>query len=102
MGKDYEGYTKSLKFLKLDSLRERREISALKFAKKSVNDINFSNFFPKHPGSHNMRTRYPDKYVVNKAHTERYKRSAVPFLQRLLNEDHKRQNKSSHHVTSEL
>ncbi len=34
MGKRYEGYEEALKFMKLDSLRERREKMALKFAKK--------------------------------------------------------------------
>ena len=40
-----------------------------------------------------MRTRFPDRYFVNKAHTERFKRSAVPYLQRLLNQDHAKQKK---------
>ena len=93
MGKKYEGYSKSLKFLKLDSLHERREKNALKFAKKSVKHENFSNFFPKQSGIHTMRTRNPERFMVNKAHTERYKRSAVPFLQRLLNQDHMKQKK---------
>ena len=38
-----------------------------------------------------MRTRYPEKYVVNKAHTERYRKSAVPYLQRPLNEDYNKE-----------
>ena len=93
MGKNYEGYFNSLRFLKLDSLHERRKKNALKFAKKSVTNMNFSNFFPRHPGGHAMRTRYPERYVVNKAHTERYRNSAVPYLQRLLNEDYKKEKK---------
>ena len=40
-----------------------------------------------------MRTRYPERYVVNKAHTERYRKSAVPYLQRLLNENYKKEKK---------
>ena len=32
-----------------------------------------------------MNMRNPDKYVVKKANTERYKRSTVLFLQRQLN-----------------
>ena len=91
MGKNYEGYSNSLKFLNLDSLYERREKVALKFAKKSIKNENFSNFFPKKAGGHTMRTRYPDRFMVNKAHTERYRKSAVPYLQRLLNQDHKRE-----------
>ena len=36
MGKRYEGYEEALKFMRLDSLKERREKMALKFAKKSL------------------------------------------------------------------
>ena len=36
--------------------------------------------------------RQPEKYVVYFAHTENYRNSAVPFCQRLLNEDHKIEN----------
>ena len=41
-----------------------------------------------------MRKRNPEKYAVNSAKTERYRRSAVPFLQRLLNEDYDLQKKN--------
>ena len=40
-----------------------------------------------------MRIRNPEKYVVNISKTERHKRSTVPFLQRLLNEDYLKQKK---------
>ena len=93
MGKNYQGYSDSLNFLKLDSLHERRKKNALKFAKKSVMNEKFSSFFPKNPEGHIMRTRFSDRYKVNKANTERYRRSAVPYLQRLLNQDHQRQKK---------
>ena len=33
--------------------------------------------------------RQPEKYVVSFANTENYRNSAVPFCQRLLNEDHR-------------
>ena len=102
MGKNYQGYSNSLNFLKLDSLHERRKKNALKFAKKSVANINFSKFFPRHSGDRTMKTRYPERYVVNKAHTERYRKSAVPFLQRILNEDYMMEKKDHHiSVTSE-
>ena len=39
--------------------------------------------------SHDLRQ--PEKYVVNFAHTENYRNSAVPFCQRLLNEDHRQE-----------
>ncbi len=37
--------------------------------------------------------RNPEKYVVKISKSERHKRSAVPFLQRLLNEDYLKQKK---------
>ena len=41
-----------------------------------------------------MRKRNPEKYAVNVSKTERYKMSAVPFLQRLLNDDYDMQKKN--------
>ena len=37
-----------------------------------------------------MRKRGHEKYIVNKALTERYKLSAIPYMQRLLNESEKK------------
>ena len=34
-----------------------------------------------------MNVRNPIKYQVNKANTERYRRSTIPYLQRQLNSD---------------
>ena len=34
-----------------------------------------------------MKKRKEKKFVVNKAHTERYKKSAIPYMQNLLNEE---------------
>ena len=93
MGKDYQGYNQALEHMNLDSLKERREKMALTFAKKSLKLDKFSNFFPLNKAKHLMTKRNPDKYVVNGAYTERYRRSSVPFLQRLLNEDYARQKK---------
>ena len=42
---------------------------------------------------HVMNRRNPERFVVKTANTERFKRSAIPFLQRLLNEDYIRQKK---------
>ena len=40
-----------------------------------------------------MGTRNPNKYVVNHANTERYRKSAIPYLQRLLNQDYQERKK---------
>ena len=37
-----------------------------------------------------MNTRLTEKFKVHYARTERYKKSTVPFLQTLLNEDFKK------------
>ena len=93
MGIRYQGYEEALKFMKIDSLKERRIKMALRFAKKSTRQDNFSSFFPLTQNDHLMNTRNPEKYVVKIAKTERMRRSAVPFLQRLLNEDNVKQRK---------
>ena len=93
MGTRYQGYEEALRFMKIDSLRQRRLKMALRFAKKSVRHVNFSSVFPLHNNDHSMMTRNPVKYVVKCSKTERMKRSAVPFLQRLLNEDNEKQKK---------
>ena len=84
-----QGYEEALKFMKIDSLRERRVKMDLRFAKKSVRQDSFSSLFP---NVHLMTKRNPEKYVVKIANAQRMKTSAVPF-QRLLNEDICKQRK---------
>ena len=60
---------------------------ALKFAKNSLNNPQFSKLFPLRRVKHEMVARNSEKYKVNSSNTLRYKESAVPFLQRLLNKD---------------
>ena len=91
MGNKYEGYDEALKLMKLDSLKQRREKMALKFAQKSLKQERFSRFFPLYTSKHGMKKRSPKKYIVNHTNTERYRKSAVPYLQRLLNKDFSRQ-----------
>ena len=42
--------------------------------------------FPLSKKLHSMETRNPEKYRVQKANTERLKRSALVYMQNLLNE----------------
>ena len=91
MGNKYQSYEKALEFLKLDSLKERRMKMALNFAKKSLKLEQFSKLFPVNQSKHVMNMRDPERYVVNQSKTERHRASAVPFLQRLLNKDYKKQ-----------
>ena len=91
LGRDYFNYEDALKLTKMDSLEERRGLIGLKFAKNCLKNENFSRLFPVKKVDHAMKMRNPDKYLVKGANTERYKKSAVPYLQRLLNmENNKR------------
>ena len=56
-----------------------------KFAKKGLRLSQFRNLFPVSKSDHIMEKRNQDKFVVNEARTERYKRSTIPSMQRLLN-----------------
>ena len=60
---------------------------ALKFAKNGLKDPQFSKLFPLRRVKHGMVARNSEKYHVNNSNTSRYKASAVPSLQRLLNKD---------------
>ena len=93
MGNKYQGYKEALQFMNLESLMDRREKMALNFAKKSLKMENFSKMFPLNNPKHLMKKRNHERYFVKSANTERYRRSAVPFLQRLLNDDYRRQKK---------
>ena len=43
--------------------------------------------FPINVKNSEMETRHKQTYKVNKAYTERYRNSAIPYMQRLLNEN---------------
>ena len=88
LGTEYQNYEKALCELKLESLNDRREAMALKFAKKSLENSNFSKLFPLREVKHGMKVRRSDKYAVKSSNTKRHKESAVPYLQNLLNKDH--------------
>ena len=90
---DYQGYKKSLKILRMESLYDRRERLALKFAKKCLNQEKISDMFPKNMNQSNINIRNKEIFHVNHANTERYRNSTIPFLQRKLNESKKIERK---------
>jgi hypothetical protein len=73
----YESYSQALDVMELESLYDRR------CAKSSNSQV--SKLFPLNTTKSTVETRKPEKYHVNMATTGRYKTSAVPFMQRLLN-----------------
>ena len=46
--------------------------------------------FPRKVTKHEHNLRNPDDFETNYARTNRYKNSAVPYMQKLLNEDAKK------------
>ena len=84
LGNDYQDYQNALKVSGLETLKDRREQKCLKFGLKSlVHPIHQKNF-PVNPESvYNFRN--PEHFRVNKAHSEYYRNSTIPFIQRKLN-----------------
>ena len=83
----YEDYEKALKLLRLEKLIDRRENLCLNFAKKSLRNFKVKSMFPLNISKRVVRN--PNKYLVKFASTERFKKSAIPHMQNLLNRDEK-------------
>ena len=75
------------------TLSERRENLCLKFAKKSLKIDNFGHLFPISTKRHPMKTRGNNHYQIRQGFSERFFKSAIPYMQRLLNEDKRKQLK---------
>ena len=80
----YTDYRSVLEVTGLDSLRDRRTQLSLTFAKKCVKSKMTEDLFPLNVKT--VNTRPHEKYFVMPARTERLAKSAVPYLQRLLND----------------
>ena len=78
--------------MKIETLEKRRELLCLRFANNCLKNSKVRNFFPKKEQVHKMRKRKEQKFVVNKTKTRRYKRSAIPYMQNLLNLENDRKN----------
>ena len=85
LGQNYNSYEEALDKTSLTTLYKRRQDRCLKFAIKSTKHPDYKQMFPLNSseGSHDTRDR--EMFNVNFAHTESYRRSAIPSLQRLLN-----------------
>ena len=79
----YLDYCSALQLTGLDTLKERRNQLSLTFARKCVKSERMNDLFPLNVKS--VNTRPHEKYRVIPAKTERLAKSAVPYLQRLLN-----------------
>ena len=87
LGNGYKDYKDALDKIGLDTLEKRRDTLCLNFAKGCLKIEKLKKVFPLNDKKDTKKTRNKEKYVVNIARTERYKKSAIPFMQRLLNKD---------------
>ena len=87
LGKDFENYEDALVKADLESLENRREELCKKFAEKCLKNEKAKSIFPVREKTHNMNTREEESFNVNFAHTGRLMKSAIPYMQRILNKD---------------
>ena len=87
LGQRYISYEKSLAKLGLESLKDRREQLCMNFAKTCEKNPKFCEMFPKNTKLHAMELRDSEIFKVEHANTERFRKSAVIYMQHLLNDD---------------
>ena len=84
---NYKDYQSALSLLNLQKLSKRREMLCLRFAKKCLKLPKFKGLFPLNNKLHNMSKRKGRKFFEVKAKTERYMKSSIPYMQKLLNKE---------------
>ena len=80
---EYECYSDALDQFSLQTLSDRRKQLSLKFAKNCVKNPKTKDMFP--ANSQPYDTRNTERYYVTPANTDRLALSAIPYMQRLLN-----------------
>ena len=86
LGEMYISYEAALEMCGLESLHNRREKRSLVFAPKCEKHQTNSSMFPRNPSDDTHPVRNRERFLVNFARTETYKKSAIPVLQRRLND----------------
>ena len=88
LGENYTGYDDALEYCGLDSLSVRREKKCLNFGLKSLLHPIHSEMFPVNQQTltNQDRNRDSEHFRVNWAKSDSYKSSAIPYIQRILNE----------------
>ena len=92
IGNEYSTYRNGLKSLKLDTLEKRREILCLRFAKNCLKHEKMKNLFPLNKTKHCMKKRKQRKFQTKQHNTNRYKKSALPYMRKLLNIENAKKN----------
>ena len=85
LGKSFDNYEDALMKADLEPLKDRREALSKKLAVKSLENPKTKNIFPIRDKVHVMEKRNQEPFEVSFANTERFKRSSIPYMQRILN-----------------
>ena len=80
--------------LNLETLNDRRKNICLKFAKNCLKNERVKDIFPKSENKHRMIKRKKKMFKTKMIRTERYKKSAVPYMTSLLNKDAEERRKN--------
>ena len=80
-----ESYEKACESLNIEDLITRRTKLCLQFAQKCLTNKQMKTLFPKNSKKAIIKTRHQEKFKVKFARTERLKKSSIPYMQRLLN-----------------
>ena len=83
----YINYRNALNVIGIDSLEMRREKLCLKFAKACLKHEKLTDLFPKSKKDHSMDKRVKEVYSIRRANTERFRKSAIINMQKMLNNE---------------
>ena len=83
LGSKYTSYQEALNLTGLETLANRRQKLCFNFDKKCVKNDGTSWMFPEK--FQLVETRHPEKFIVTTAKTDRLGKSAMPYMQKLLN-----------------
>ena len=86
-GEKYSGYKRGLAQLEMETLESRRETLCLNFAIKCTKSEKLKHMFPANNKTHEMGTRNQESFQVHHANTGRFQKSAIIYMQKLLNEN---------------
>ena len=87
LGEMYVCYEAALEMCNLKTLYERREDRCLSFAKKCIKHPVNKRIFPLNTNCHDLHARSKEKFTVQFARTDTLRKSAIPYIQRRLNQE---------------
>ena len=95
LGDKYLTYEDALLKTGLKTLKQRREEKCLSFSLKCLKHPQLKRLFPRNDNPHSLRNT--DEFKINFANTEHYRKSAIPYCQRMLNNHAKTKMRQTNH-----